>query len=500
MKAELQALQSNDTWRLTPLPPHKTAIGCRWIYKIKHRADGSIERYKARLVAKGYTQMEGLDYLDTFSPVAKLTTVRLLLALAALNQWHLRQLDVNNAFLHGELDEEVYMQVLPGLSVPNSQMVCRLQHSLYGLKQASRQWFTKLLGLLTSHGFKQSHSDHSLFLCFTGSITTILLVYVDDIILTGNSDSEIQDVIMLLDQTFKIKDLGNLKYFLGLEIARSSSGIHLCQRKYALDILSDSGMLGCRPNATPMDYSTKLQAATGTPLSAEASSSYRRLVGRLIYLTNTRPDITYAVQQLSQYMSSPTSAHLQAAYRVLWYLKGTPGSGIFLSATGTPQLRAFSDSDWAGCQDSRKSTTGFMVYLGSSLISWQSKKQSTVSRSSSEAEYRALASTTCELQWLTYLLQDFRLKFTKPATIYCDNQSAIQISINPVFHERTKHIEIDCHIVRQKVTMGLLKLLPVSSSLQLADIFTKALPPTVFQNLCNKLGMMNIHSSLRGGS
>jgi len=345
MKAELQALQSNDTWRLTPLPPHKTAIGCRWIYKIKHRADGSIERYKARLVVKGYTQMEGLDYLDTFSPVAKLTTVRLLLALAALNQWHLRQLDVNNAFLHGELDEEVYMQVSPGLSVPNSQMVCQLQRSLYGLKQASRQWFTKLSGLLTSHGFKQSHSDHSLFLRFTVSITTILLVYVDDIILTGNSNSEIQDVIMLLDQAFKIKDLGNLKYFLGLEVARSSSGIHLCQRKYALDILSDSGMLGCRPNATPMDYSTKLQAATGTSLSTEASSSYQRLVGRLIYLTNTRPDITYTVQQLSQYMSSPTSAHLQAAYRVLRYLKGTPGSGIFLSATGTPQLRAFSDSD-----------------------------------------------------------------------------------------------------------------------------------------------------------
>ena len=499
MEAELQALQSNNTWKLTPLPPHTTTIGCRWVYKIKPRADGSIERYKARLVAKGYTQMEGLDYLDTFSPVAKLTTVRLLLAMAAFNQWHLRQLDVNNAFLHGELDEEVYMQVPPGLLVPNSQMVCRLQRSLYGLKQASRQWFTKLSGLLTSLGFEKSHSDHSLFLRFTGSITTVLLVYVDDIILTGNSESEIQDVIKLLDQAFKIKDLGNLKYFLGLEIARSSSGIHLCQRKYTLDILSDSGMLGCRPNVTPMDYSTKLQATAGTPLSTEASSSYRRLIGRLIYLTNTRPDITYAVQQLSQYMSNPTSVHQQAAYRILRYLKGTPGSGIFLSATGTPQLRAFSDSDWAGCQDSRKSTTDFVIYLGSSLVSWQSKKQSTVSRSSSEAEYRAMATTTCELQWLTYLLQDFRHNFTKPATIYCDNQSAIQIATNPVFHERTKHIEIDCHIVRQKVTSGLLKLLPVPSSLQLADIFTKALPPTIFQNLCNKLGMMNIHSLLEGG-
>ena len=308
----------------------------------------------------------------------------------------------------------------------------------------------KLSGFLISHGFQQSHSDHSLFLRFTGSITTILLVYVDDIILTGNSITEIQDITMHLDQRFKIKDLGNLKFFLGLEIARSSAGIHLCQRKYALDILSDSGMLGCRPNTTPMDYSTKLQATIGISLSAKSSSSYRRLVGRLIYLTNTRPDITYAVQQLSQCMSSPTNVHLQVAYWVLRYLKGTPGSGLFFPTTGTPQLQAFSDSDWAGCQDSRKSTTGFLVYFGSSLVSWQSKKQSTVSRSSSEAEYRALASTTCELQWLTYLLQDFRITFIEPATLYCDNQSAIQIATNPVFHERTKHIEIDCHIVRHK--------------------------------------------------
>ncbi|KHN44566.1 Copia protein, partial [Glycine soja] len=218
-----------------------------------------------------------------------------------------------------------------------------------------------------------------------------------------------------------------------------------------------------------------------------------RLIGKLIYLTNTRPDIAYAVQQLSQYMSAPTTAHLQAAFRVLRYLKGTPGSGLFFAATGTPQLRAFSDSDWAGCKDSRKSTTGFLVYLGSSLVSWQSKKQSTVSRSSSEAEYRALASTTCELQWLTYLLQDLRVTFVQPATLYCDNQSAIQIATNPVFHERTKHIEIDCHLVRNKVTSGFIKLLPVSSSLQLADIFTKPLTPVVFQHLCNKLGMINIH-------
>lgn len=355
---------------------------------------------------------------------------------------------MNNAFLHGELTEDVYMHVPPGLTVTNPNLVCRLQRSLYGLKQASRQWFTRLSTFLTSHGFHQFSADHSLFLRFHGNITTALLVYVDDIILTGNNLDEIHSITTLLDQTFKIKDLGNLKFFLGLEIARSSRGIHLCQRKYTLDILADSGMLGSRPNSTPMDYSTRLQASSGTPLSdASSSSSYRRLVGRLIYLTNMQPDIAFAVQQLSQYMTNPTNAHHQAALRVLRYLKGTPGSGLFFSAHGTSQLRAFSDSDWAGCRDTRRSITGFSVYFGSSLISWQSKKQSTVSPSSSEAEYWALASTTCEIQWLTYILQDFRVPFVQPATLYCDNRSTIQIASNPVFHERTKHIKIDCHIV-----------------------------------------------------
>ena len=199
-------------------------------------------------------------------------------------------------------------------------------------------------------------------------------------------------------------------------------------------------------------------------------------------------------------MANPTSTHSQAAFRVLRYLKSSPGSGIFFVAHGDLTLKAFNDSDWAGCRDTRRSITGFVVYLGESLISWRSKKQSTVSRSSSEAEYRALASTTCELQWLSYLLHDFRVLFLQPATLFCDNQSAIQIASNPVFHERTKHIEIDCHIVRDKVNAGLLKLIPVSSSMQLADIFTKPLTPVVFQGLCSKLGMKNIHSQLEGGS
>lgn len=338
-----------------------------------------------------------------------------------------------------------------------------------------------------------------MFFSFNNESFTAILVYVDDIVLTGNDIKRINQITSLLDVVFKIKDLGNLKFFLGIEVARSPQGIHLCQRKYTLDILSDSGMLACRPAATPMDCTTHLQSQ-GDPLPATAASSYRRLIGRLIYLTNTRPDISYVVQQLSQFMNVPTIDHQKAASRVLRYLKGSPGQGLFYPASGSIHIQAFSDSDWAGCRDTRRSITGYSIFLGNSLISWKSKKQSTVSRSSSKAEYRALAATTCEIQWLTYLLLEFRISFNQPANLFCDNNSAIQIASNQVFHERTKHIELDCHIVREKCLSGLLKLLPVRSSMQLADAFTKALQPASFKFMISKLGMMNIYSQLEGGS
>ncbi|WVZ06452.1 hypothetical protein V8G54_019798 [Vigna mungo] len=368
MKAELDALQMNHTWTFTTLPSNKRAIGC-----------------------------QGLDYLATFSPVAKLTTVRLLLAIAAIFNWHLNQLDVNNAFLHGEFHEEVYMSLPPSLHSTSSNQVCKLQRSIYGLKQASP-----------------------------------LLVYVDDVVLAGNDISEISHITQLLDITFKIKDLGNLKYFLGLEVARNKS---------------DFGMLASQLVSTPMDYTTRLSATTRTTISDP--TAYRRLIGRLIYLTTTRPDITHVVHHLSQFMYAPTTTHSQATFRILRYLKSAPGLGLFFSSTSSLQLKAFSNSDWAGCIDTRRSITGFSVYLGDSLISWRSKKQPTVSRSSSEAEYRALATTTCELQWLTYLLDDLHVPVQRPALLYCDNQSALQIATNQVFHEHTKHIDIDCHIVRE---------------------------------------------------
>jgi len=390
------------------------------------------------------------------------------------------------------------MQPPPGLHVSKPGQVCRLQRYLYGLKKTSRQWYDKLSSFLISHGYTQSAFQHSLFLKFSTNTIIALLLYVDDVVLAGNDIHEISRITALLDDTFKIKNLGDLKFFLGLEVTRSTSGIHLCQHKYVLDLLSDNGMLASRPASTPMDYHTHLHSTSRTPLTDP--SVYRRLIGRLIYLTTTRSDIAFLVQHLSQFVSVPTTAHHQAAFRVLRYLKGTLGLGIFLSANSSLQLKAFSDSDWAGCIDSRRSVIGFSVYLGSSLISWRSKKQATVSKSSSEVEYRDLASTTCELQWITYLLEDLCVPFIHPALLYCDNQSALQIASNQVFHERTKYIEIDCHIVRDKVKDGFLKLLPIDSSLQLANIYTKVMTPVIFHGFCSKLRLLNIHSQLEGGS
>ncbi|CAJ2643328.1 unnamed protein product [Trifolium pratense] len=460
MNAEITALKQNKTWVYVDQPAHVKPIGSKWVYKVKHRADGSIERYKARLVAKGYNQIEGLDFFDTFSPVAKITT-------------------------------DVYMTIPEGVVAPKPNQVCKLLKSLYGLKHASRKWYERLTSLLVQQGYTQSTSDYSLFTLKHDHSFTALLVYVDDIILAGDSLSEFARIKQILDREFKIKDLGQLKYFLGLEVAHSQSGISICQRKYCLDLLKDTGLIGSKPAPTPLDHSTKIHQDSSA--AYEDIGGYRRLIGKLLYLTTTRPDISFATQQLSQFLSSPTITHYDTACRVVRYLKGTPGRGLFFPRSSSLQLLGFADADWANCLDTRSSTSGYCFFLGNSLISWRAKKQNTVSRSSSEAEYRALSTAACELQWLLFLLRGLGVSCARAPALYCDNQSAIHIAANPVFHERTKHLEIDCHFVRDKVQQGLFRLLPISTKSQLADFFTKALPPKSFNSFISKLGMLNLY-------
>ncbi|CAM8945479.1 unnamed protein product [Rhodiola kirilowii] len=337
-----------------------------------------------------------------------MNTVRTLLAVASSRGWPLYQLDVDNAFLHGQLDEEVHMTLPTGFykTEKSKGKVCKLNKSIYGLKQASRQWFAKFSDALIQFGFVASLNDYSLFTYNKKGVYLALLVYVDDVIITGTSNTPISSVKQFIHDKFKIKDLGQLHYFLGIEVARSNNGLFLNQRKYALDLISEAGLLGCKPSTTPMDTKHKLALST-TPV-LDDPSSYRRLVGQLIYLTVTRPDLSYSVHILSQFMASPTDDHLQAAHRVLRYLKMAPTQGLFFPSSKDLHLTAFCDSDWGACPITRRSVTGYSILLGSSLISWKTKKQAVVSRSSAEAEYRAMAQTSCELAWLVRLLKIFK--------------------------------------------------------------------------------------------
>uniref|UniRef100_A0A2N9H2Q3 Integrase catalytic domain-containing protein n=1 Tax=Fagus sylvatica TaxID=28930 RepID=A0A2N9H2Q3_FAGSY len=463
MTEELQALEKTHTWDLVDLPPGKSAIGCKWVYKIKTKSDGSIERYKARLVAKGYAQEYGIDYEETFAPVARITSVRSLLAIAAVHQWPLFQMDVKNAFLNGDLTEEVYMQAPPGYSdCPDK--VCLLRRALYGLKQAPRAWFAKFSNIVHQFGFSSSSHDTALFIRRSDKGMILLLLYVDDMIITGDDHSGISDFKLFLHQQFEMKDLGHLSYFLGLEVSSDSTGYYLSQAKYASDLLSRAGLTDTKVVSTPLEMNARLTPLDGTPLCD--ATLYRQLVGSLVYLTVTRPDIAHAVHLVSQFLSAPHSTHYAAVLHILRYIKGTMFHGLHFSAHSTLDLY--------------------------SLISWRSKKQHIVSRSSTEAEYRALADTTSELLALRWLLEDMGVTHSSPTVIHCDNRSAIQIAHNDVFHERTKHIEIDCHLVRHHLSAGILHLLPVSSSDQTADIFTKTFPPGRFRDLVSKLKMASV--------
>ena len=509
MEEEIGALQANHTWDLTPLPHGKCFIGCRWVFTVKLNPDGSLHRLKARLVAKGYSQAYGIDYDETFSPVAKMPSVRICISLAAINHWPLHQLDIKNAFLNGVLEEEVYMEQPPGFVVKEeASKVCRLRRSLYGLKQSPRAWFGRFSSVMEEFGMIRSAYDHSVFFKHHQGRRIILVVYVDDIIITGDDDIGITKLKQFLQSQFQISDLGRLRYFLGIEVSRSPQGILLSQRKYVLDMLSECGLLGCKPVDSPMLPTGKLLPEDGSPM--KDPERYRRFVGKLNYLTVTRPDISFAVSVLSQFMATPYTGHWDAALRVLRYLKTTPGLGILYSdqghcrvgaftEEGDGRISGFSDADWAGCPISRRSTTGYCVFVGGNLVSWKSKKQHTVSRSSAESEYRAMADVTSEMIWVRRLLRELGVVSDSLMRLYCDSKSAIHIAKNQVFHERTKHIEVDCHLIRDrvvgtKVDPPSIQPIHVKTEFQLADILTKPLRKTQIDFICNKLGMINIYA------
>jgi len=498
MQDEYESQMKSGTWDLVPRPPNTNVVRSMWLFRHKFNADGTLSRYKARLVANGKSQQIGVDCDETFSPVIKPVTVRSVLHLALARDWPIHQLDVKNAFLHGDLHETVYMHQPPGFTDPTRpHHVCHLKKSLYGLKQAPRAWFQRFSQYATKAGFTNTKSDTSLFVYHRGSDLTYLLLYVDDILLTASSPTLLRSILSSLTSEFSMTDMGLLHYFLGIFVHRDNNGMMLQQRNYAADILHRANISNCNPCATPVDTAAKLNADVGNRVADP--TLYRSLAGALQYLTITRPDIAYAVQQICLFMHDPREPHFNALKRILRYIKGTIDHGLHLKKSSTTTLTAYTDADWAGCPNTRRSTSGFCVYLGDNLISWSSKRQATVSRSSAEAEYRGVANVVAETSWIRNLLLELHCPLTKATIVYCDNISAVYLSTNPIQHHRTKHVELDILFVRERVALGQVRVLHVPSSKQYADIFTKGLPVTLFNDFKSSLHVLPRHVLTAGG-
>lgn len=498
MTEEYDAQIRNKTWRLVPRPANANVINSMWLYKHKYGADGEHKRHKSRLVANGKTQEEGVDYDETFSPVVKPATRRAVLDVALNRGWEVKQLDVKNAFLHGTISEDIYMHQPPGfVDKKHPHYVCKLEKALYGLKQAPRAWNARFSQYLLKLGFVTTRSDASLFAYAHNGELAYLLLYVDDIILTGSSKGLLDRITSDLKTEFPMSDMGSLKFFLGIKVDYNKSGIFLSQQQYATDIIQRAGMVDCKPISTPADVNSKLAADNGPRV--DNPTHYHSLAGALQYLTFTRPDIAYAVQQVCLFMHDPRQVHLTALKRIIRYVQGTKDHGLQMYKSSISNLTAYSDADWAGCPDTRRSTSGYCVYLGDNLISWSSKRQPTVSRSSAEAEYRGVANTVAETCWIRNLLLELRQPISKATLIFCDNISLVYLSSNPVKHQRTKHVELDIHFVREKVALGQVKVLHVPSAYQYTDIFTKGLPSSLFNDFRNSLTVKRFNASTARG-
>ncbi|KAH9686748.1 hypothetical protein KPL70_014488 [Citrus sinensis] len=389
---------------------------------------------------------------------------------------------------------------MASLILKRSDFVCKLHKSLYGLKQAPRAWYDKLKGCLMSWGFTNTSSDTSLFIRRIKASMIIVLIYVDDILITGPNTADLESFITEFSKIFALKDLGVLSYFLGIEVLYDADCMYLSQRKYIRDLLPKVEMAECKGIDTPMSTGSKLQKIVQGELGyyLEDPTHYRSIVRGMQYLILTRPEIAFAINKLSQYVAAPTLQHLMACKRVLRYLKATQDYGLKFFREGSLTLSGFTNADWACDLDDKKSVGAYCIYLGNNLISWSSKKQLMITRSSAESEYRVLASASAELTWLQSLFSQLRISCTEKPTIWCDNVSATELAKNPVYHSRTKHIEIDMHFIRNKVLAGELTIHYVPSAEQIADIMTKPLSFVKFNYLRSKLNVHLCPLSLEG--
>ena len=494
MTPEMESIQSNRTWELATLPAGHRAIGLKWVFKVKKDPEGNIVKHKARLVAKGYAQREGVDFEEVFAPVARIETVRLIIALAAKSGWKVHHMDVKSAFLNGDLIEEVYVQQPPGFVVENgSGKVLKLRKALYGLRQAPRAWNARLDKELLRLGFEKNPHEHAVYRRGDSSGNFLIVgVYVDDLVITGPRQESIDAFKRQMMESFSMSDLGLLTYYLGIQVVQKEGFTTLCQSAYALKILEQAGMKGCNPCQVPMENKLKLSKEDKSP-PADATK-YRSIIGSLRYLVNTRPDLAYSVGIVSRYMEMPRATHWAAVKQILRYVAGTLNYGCKYTRSGNsePLLIGFSDSDLAGDVDDRKSTSGSAFFVGMNLVTWTSQKQRVVALSSCEAEYIASAGAACQGVWLSRLLGELLGIKAPKVNLLVDNKSAIALSKNPVHHERSKHIDTRYHFVRDCVEEGSIDIDHVSTQNQLADILTKALGKVRFIELRQQLGVVAV--------
>ncbi|KAK2370913.1 putative mitochondrial protein [Trifolium repens] len=487
MQEELNQFERSEVWDLVPRPEDVNVIGTKWVYKNKSDENGTVTRNKARLVAQGYTQIEGLDFDETFAPVARLESIRLLLGVACILKFKLYQMDVKSAFLNGYLQEEVYVEQPKGFVDPeHPNYVYKLKKALYGLKQAPRAWYERLTQFLEEQGYRKGGSDKTLFVKQEKGKFIIAQIYVDDIVFGGMSNTMVQHFVQQMQSEFEMSLVGELTYFLGLQIKQMDDTIFISQSKYARNIIKKFGMDNATHKRTPAPTHLKL-TKDEKGISVD-QSLYRSMIGSLLYLTASRPDITYAVGVCARYQADPKVSHLTQVKRILKYVNGTSDYGIMYSHCENSTLYGYCDADWAGSADDRKSTSGGCFFLGTNLISWFSKKQNCVALSTAEAEYVAAGSSCSQLVWMKQMLKEYDVE-QDALTLYCDNMSAINISKNPVQHSKTKHIDIRHHYIRDLVENKIVVLEHVGTKEQIADIFTKALDAVQFENLRGKLGI-----------
>ena len=500
MKDEMKSMEDNGVWDLIELPKGSKPIGCKWIFKTKRDSNGNVERYKARLVAKGFTQREGIDYKETFSPVSSKDSFRTIMALVAHFDLELHQMDVKTAFLNGNIDETIYMvQPENFVSGDPKSMVCKLKKSIYGLKQASREWYHKFHQVITSNGFEVNLVEDCVYHKFSGSKFIFLILYVDDILLASSDMGLLHETKKFLSKNFEMKDLGNASFVLGIQILRDrSQGIlRLSQKSYIEKVLNRFGMKDCSSGDTPVAKGDKFSLTQCPKNNLEIEEMqkipYASAVGSLMYAqVCTRPDIAFIVGMLGRYMSNPGVDHWKAAKRVMRYLKRTKDFMLTYRRSDSLEIFGYSDSDFAGCQDSKRSTSGYVFMLAGGVISWRSAKQTLIASSTMAAEFIACYEASNHGIWLRNFVTGLRVVkgIERPLKLYCDNNSAVLYSNNNRSSSKSKHIDIKFLVVKERVQNGQLSIEHIGTNSMISDSLTKGLPPKVFHQHTASMGVI----------